>query len=364
SKEHLRKKIYAVTSSVGPGSANLVTASATALANNLPVLFLPGDTFASRQPDPVLQQVEQEHSASITTNDALKPVSRYWDRVERPEQLMSALLHAFEVMTNPATAGPVTISIAQDVEGETFDYAASFFEKRIHYVDRVLPSEEALTRAVTAIKAAKKPLIVVGGGAKYSAAGKAMVDCLEKYVVGLAETQAGKSTVIADHPYNMGGLGVTGTLSANKAAKSADLIIGIGTRYTDFTTSSKTAFNYDNAKFININVNRMQSYKMDAMQLVGDAKKTVQSLDKQQEWEDERKRLASIEIDLDNEAYEPEIKDALDKERLKEYRETLDTNYAQTTALIKLNELIDPSSYVVTSAGALPGDMHRVWKPG
>lgn len=380
SKEHLRKKIYAVTSSVGPGSANLVTASATALANNLPVLFLPGDTFASRQPDPVLQQVEQEHSASITTNDALKPVSRYWDRVERPEQLMSALLHAFEVMTNPATAGPVTISIAQDVEGETFDYAASFFEKRVHYVDRVIPSEEAITRAVTAIKAAKKPLIVVGGGAKYSAAGKAIADFSEKYDVGLAETQAGKSTVIADHPYNMGGLGVTGTLSANKAAKSADLIIGIGTRYTDFTTSSKTAFNYDNAKFININVNRMQSYKMDAMQLVGDAKKTVQSLDKQlegyqsafkdeltrfkQEWEDERKRLASIEIDLDNEAYEPEIKDALDKERLKEYRETLDTNYAQTTALIKLNELIDPSSYVVTSAGALPGDMHRVWKPG
>ncbi len=378
-KENFRRKIFAVTSSVGPGSANLVTASATALANNLPVLFLPGDTFASRQPDPVLQQIEQLHSHKITTNDALRPVSRYWDRIERPEQLMSALIRAFEVMTNPETSGPVTISIAQDVEGETFEYEEAFFEKRVHYVDRVLPSEESLNRAISAIKNSAKPLIVVGGGAKYSLAGEDIADFSKKYGVALAETQAGKSTVSSDHPYNMGGLGVTGTLSANKAAKEADLIIGIGTRYTDFTSSSKTAFNFNEAKFININVSRMQTYKMDAIQLVGDAKITVQKLDGmlgnyqsefakdleqyKQEWSAERKRLAGIEIDLDHESYQPEVKDAFDREKLKEYADKLDTNYAQTTALIKVNDLIDPSSHVITSAGSLPGDMHRVWNP-
>src|SRR5699024_7316209 len=191
-------------------------------------------TFASRQPDPVLQQIEQEHSISTTTNDAFKPVSRYWDRIERPEQLMSALLRAFEVMTNPVTAGPVTISIAQDVEGEVFEYDEAFFKKRVHYLDRIVPSDDALKRAVEAIRNSQKPLIVVGGGAKYSQAGKEVAEFAEKYGVALAETQAGKSTVSSEHLFNMGGLGVTGTLSANKAAKNADLIIGIGTRYTDF----------------------------------------------------------------------------------------------------------------------------------
>jgi len=378
-KEKLRKQIYAVTSSVGPGSANLVTASATALANNLPVLFLPGDTFASRQPDPVLQQIEQEHSTSTTTNDALKPVSRYWDRVERPEQLMSALLRAFEVLTNPVSAGPVTISIAQDVEGEAFEYDKVFFEKRVHYIDRISPVQETINRATEAIKKGEKPLLVIGGGAKYSGAGEAIADFANKYGVGLVETQAGKSTVVADHPYNMGGLGVTGTLSANLAAKDADVIIGVGTRYTDFTTSSKTAFNYTDAQFININVSRMQTYKMDAIQLVGDAKATIELLSEalegyesafridletfKKQWNDERKRLSQIDVDLTDENYRPEIDDGLGKEQLKKYEETLETNYAQTRALIRVNELIDPTSYVITSAGSLPGDMHRIWNP-
>ncbi|MCA1021987.1 3D-(3,5/4)-trihydroxycyclohexane-1,2-dione acylhydrolase (decyclizing) [Halobacillus litoralis] len=379
SKEHFRRKIYAVTSSVGPGSANLVTASATALANNLPVLFLPGDTFASRQPDPVLQQIEQLHSHSITTNDALKPVSRYWDRIERPEQLMSALLRAFEVLTNPETAGPVTLSIAQDVEGETFEYEKAFFKKRVHYVDRILPSEAALQRAVDEIQKAEKPLIVVGGGAKYSLAGEAIAAFSDKYGVALAETQAGKSTVSSEHRFNMGGLGVTGTLAANQAAKESDLIIGIGTRYTDFTSSSKTAFNFDESTFININVSRMQTYKMDAHQLVGDAKATVEKLDSmlegyesgfsglleqyKKEWKEERQRLADIQVKLGDDSYQPEIQDEFGREKLKSYAEALDTTYAQTSALIKVNELVDPSSYVVTSAGSLPGDMHRLWNP-
>ncbi|MBY8909178.1 3D-(3,5/4)-trihydroxycyclohexane-1,2-dione acylhydrolase (decyclizing) [Salinicoccus roseus] len=377
SKENFRKKIFAVTSSSGPGSANLITASATALANNLPVLFLPGDTFASRQPDPVLQQIEQDHSISTTTNDAFKPVSRYWDRIERPEQLMSALLRAFEVMTNPATSGPVTISIAQDVEGEVFEYDERFFKKRVHYLDRTIPSTSSLERAVATVKKSKKPLIVVGGGAKYSQAGKEISDFADKYGVALTETQAGKSTVSSEHPFNMGGLGVTGTLSANKAAKSADLIIGIGTRYTDFTSASKTAFDFENAEFININVSRMQTYKMDAQQLVGDAKATLQALDSmieeydssfreelksyKAEWLEERDRLSKIEVDLNDDSYIPEIKDSFGKDHLKKYEEVLDTNYAQTTALIKLNELIDPSSHIITSAGSLPGDLHRLW---
>lgn len=378
SKEKFRKKIYAVTSSSGPGSANLITASATALANNLPVLFLPGDTFASRQPDPVLQQIEQEHSISTTTNDAFKPVSRYWDRVERPEQLMSALLRAFEVMTNPVTSGPATISIAQDVEGETFEYDENFFKKRVHYLDRATPSENALNRAIEAIKYSEKPLIIVGGGAKYSRAGQEISEFSNKFGVAIAETQAGKSTISSNHPFNMGGLGVTGTLSANKAAKNADLIIGIGTRYTDFTTSSKTAFDFDNAKFININVSRMQTYKMDAIQLVGDAKATIKKLDElignynstftedlkdyKNEWQDELERLSNIQIDLNDHNFRPEIDDSLNREQLKKYEETLGTSFAQTTALIKINELVDPSSFVITSAGSLPGDLHRVWK--
>ncbi|MBB6448773.1 3D-(3,5/4)-trihydroxycyclohexane-1,2-dione acylhydrolase (decyclizing) [Geomicrobium halophilum] len=378
-KENFSRKIFAVTSSIGPGSANLVTASATALANNLPVLFLPGDTFAIRQPDPVLQQIEHFHSQKITTNDALKPVSRYWDRIERPEQLMAALLRAFEVMTNPETAGPVTLSIAQDVEGEPFEYDEAFFEKRVHYVDRVIPSEEALHRAADVLKKAEKPLMVIGGGAKYSMAGKEIADFSQKYGIGMVETQAGKSTVSSSHPYNLGGVGVTGTLAANKAAKQADLIIGVGTRYTDFTTSSKTAFSFEEAAFININVSRMQTYKFDALQLVGDAKVTIQKLHRlsgnkkkafadelieyKQEWEDERNRLAEIQVDLNEESYQPEVQDAFGREQLKAYAEALDTKYAQTTALIKVNEIIDPSSYVVTSAGSLPGDMHRIWNP-
>lgn len=377
-KEKKRRQIYAVTSSVGPGSANLVTASATALANNIPVLFLPGDTFATRQPDPVLQQIEQYHSYKITTNDALQPVSRYWDRIERPEQLMSALIRAFEVLTNPETAGPVTLSISQDVEGEVYDFEASFFEKRVHYVDRTTPSDEALNRAVEKIKNAKKPLLVVGGGVKYSDAGKAVAAFAEKHEIALVETQAGKSAVSGSHPYNLGGLGVTGTLAANKAAKQADVVIGVGTRYTDFTSSSKTAFDYSQTSFVNINVSRMQTYKMDAHSLVGDAKATIELLtgkledyksgfsssieSLKKEWIQERNRLGAVEVDFDNADYKPEVLDGLGQERLKEYASALETTYAQTAALIKVNDTIGKTSRVVTSSGSLPGDMQRLWE--
>lgn len=375
SKQMLRRKIYAVSTSVGPGAANLVAAAGTALANNIPVLLIPADTFATRQPDPVLQQMEQEYSAAITTNDALKPVSRYWDRITRPEQLMSSLLRAFEVMTDPAKAGPATICISQDVEGEAYDFDESFFVKRVHYIDRMQPSERELQGAAELIKSSKKPVILVGGGAKYSGARDELVAISEAYNIPLVETQAGKSTVEADFANNLGGMGITGTLAANKAARQADLIIGIGTRYTDFATSSKTAFDFDKAKFLNINVSRMQAYKLDAFQVVADAKVTLGKLhgllagyesvfgttirELKGEWLAERERLSKVTFK--REAFDPEIKHHFSQEVLNEYADALNTELPQTTALLTINETIPEDSVIICSAGSLPGDLQRLW---
>ncbi|MBS0048926.1 MULTISPECIES: 3D-(3,5/4)-trihydroxycyclohexane-1,2-dione acylhydrolase (decyclizing) [Bacillus] len=375
SKQMLRRKIYAVSTSVGPGAANLTAAAGTALANNIPVLLLPADTFATRQPDPVLQQVEQEYSAAVTTNDALKPVSRYWDRITRPEQLMSSLIRAFEVMTDPAKAGPATICISQDVEGEAFDFDESFFEKRVHYIDRMQPSERELKGAAERIKESSRPVILVGGGAKYSGAREELIALSETYGIPLVETQAGKSTVEADFANNLGGMGITGTLAANKAARQADLIIGVGTRYTDFATSSKTAFDFDKAKFLNINVSRMQAYKLDAFQVVADAKVTLGRLyglldgyksafgtaikDWKDEWLAERGRLGKVTFTRD--AFEPEIKNHFSQDVLNEYADALETELPQTTALLTINDTIPEDSVVISSAGSLPGDLQRLW---
>lgn len=375
SKQMLRRKIYAVSTSVGPGAANLTAAAGTALANNIPVLLIPADTFATRQPDPVLQQVEQEYSAAITTNDALKPVSRYWDRITRPEQLMSSLIRAFEVMTDPAKAGPATICISQDVEGEAYDFDESFFVKRVHYIDRMQPSERELQGAAELIKSSKNPVILVGGGAKYSDARDELIAISEAYNIPLVETQAGKSTVEADFANNLGGMGITGTLAANKAARQSDLIIGIGTRYTDFATSSKTAFDFDKAKFLNINVSRMQAYKLDAFQVVADAKVTLGKLhgilegyksefgstiqDLKEEWLAERDRLSKVTFK--REEFVPEIKNHFNQDVLNEYADALNTELPQTTALLTINETIPEDSVVISSAGSLPGDLQRLW---
>ncbi|MEB7725147.1 3D-(3,5/4)-trihydroxycyclohexane-1,2-dione acylhydrolase (decyclizing) [Mammaliicoccus fleurettii] len=375
SKQSLRKKIFAVTTSVGPGSANLVTAAGTAAANHIPVLFLPGDTFATRQPDPVLQQIENPQSIGITTNDALKPVSRYFDRITRPEQIMSALIRAFEVMTNPQTAGPVTIALSQDVQGEAFDFPESFFEKRVHYVDRLEPSERAIKAAIETLKQAKQPLLTVGGGAKYSEAQEIIKKLMDETNIPMAETQAGKSTIEASHPLNLGGLGVTGNLAANVYAKDADVIIGIGTRYSDFTTSSKTVINFDKAKVININVNRVDAYKLDAVQVVGDAKVSVKQIADnleghqfntlevvkrvKQQWDEERTRLSQIDIHKDN--FEAEIAGHFDPKKLNQYTTSLNTELPQTNALIKVNETIDKDAIIVAAAGSLPGDLERLW---
>ena len=375
SKQRLRKKVYAVSASAGPGSANMITAAATAFANNIPVLFLPADTYATRQPDPVLQQLEHEHSIGMTTNDAFKAVSRYWDRVTRPEQLISSLIRAFEVLTNPATTGPVTICIAQDVEGEAFDYDVSSFKKRIHYVDRRSPTVRELTKAAEMIKASKKPIIVVGGGAKYSEARDILMEFSENYNIPLVETQAGKSTVESSFKNNLGGLGITGTLAANKVANQADLVIGVGTRFTDFSTSSKTLFQFDKAQFLNINVNRMQGYKLDGFPVIGDAKLTFEKLtpmlagfksefghtitNLKREWYQERERLGNITFK--REGFEPEVKNHFSQATLNEYADALRTDFAQSTALMTINETIDSDSIIVCSAGSLPGDLQRLW---
>ncbi|UQF70436.1 3D-(3,5/4)-trihydroxycyclohexane-1,2-dione acylhydrolase (decyclizing) [Vagococcus lutrae] len=376
SKQQLRQKIYAVTASAGPGSANMVTAAATAHANNIPLLILPADTFATRQPDPVLQQLEHETSIATTTNDAFKAVSRYWDRVQRPEQLMSALIRAFEVMTNPATAGPATICISQDTEGEAYDFEASFFEKRVHYLDRRVPTNREIEGAVARIKESKKPVIIVGGGAKYSQAGDILRQLSETHEIPLVETHAGKSTVAHSFENNLGGTGILGTSAANKAIDNADLIIGVGTRYTDFTTSSKTAFDYDRTKFLNINVGRMHAYKFDAFQVVGDAKVSLEMMAKElgnyrasfgsqlsewkKEWKQERERLHNVTFNRT--AFKPEIDGHFSQEVMNEYADSLNTEYTQTDAFITMNDTVEEGSIVVASAGSLPGDMQRLWE--
>jgi 3D-(3,5/4)-trihydroxycyclohexane-1,2-dione acylhydrolase (decyclizing) len=377
SKQSLRKKIYALSTSAGPGAANMIAAAGTALANNIPVLLLPADTFATRQPDPVLQQIEQDTSMAVTTNDAFKAVSRYWDRIQRPEQLMTALIRAFEVMTNPATAGPATICLSQDVEGEAFDYPVEFFKKRVHYFNRTVPTKREIEGAVERIKNSSYPVIIVGGGCKYSKARQELIAISEKHHIPLVETHAGKSTVEWQFKNNLGGLGILGTSAANKAVKKADLIIGIGTRYTDFTTSSKTLFNFEKTKFLNINVSRPQSYKLDAFQVVGDAKATLQELlpllegyttafndtleELKSEWLKERDRLASVRFK--REGFVPEIKGHFSQETLNEYADALDTELTQTEVFIALNEAVDEDAIVVSAAGSLPGDMQRLWNP-
>ena len=371
-KQMKRKKIIAVTSSVGPGAANMVTAAATATANNIPVLILPGDVYACRQPDPVLQQIEQIHDLSISTNDAFRAVCRYWDRIVRPEQLMSALLSAFRVLTDPANTGAVCLAIPQDVEGEAYDYPASFFQKRVHRLARRLPEAEALSEAAAVIRAAKKPLLICGGGVRYSEAHAEFKAFAEATGIPFAETQAGKSAVVYDHPLNLGGIGVTGCSAANEIAREADVVIGVGTRYTDFTTSSKWLFRED-AKFVNINVSEFQALKLDAVPVVADAKRALPALlaaldgytapyageieGARDRWAKELHRLQHIEY---KEGYVPEVNDA-NAASADRFAKDLDACLTQTTVLGAINFAIDPEDVAIGSAGSLPGDMQRMW---
>ena len=373
-KQMKRKKIIAVTSSVGPGAANMVTAAATATANNIPVLILPGDVYACRQPDPVLQQIEQTHDLSISTNDAFRPVCRYWDRIVRPEQLMTAMISAFRVLTDPANTGAVCIAIPQDVEGEAYDYPESFFRKRVHRLARRAPEEEAIEEAAAVIRAARKPLLICGGGVRYSEAHQEFRAFAEATGIPCGETQAGKSAIEYDHPLNLGGIGVTGCSAANEIAKEADVIIGVGTRYTDFTTASKWLFK-DEAKFVNINVSDFQALKLEAVPVVADAKKalpvllkalngyqapyTTEVKDARARWFKELDRLHHTEY---GEGYVPEVNDA-NAASADRFAKDLNADLTQTAVLGAINFAIDPEDVAIGSSGSLPGDMQRMWCP-
>ena len=277
-KQSNRKRIIACASSVGPGAANMVTACATATVNNIPLLVFPADTFASRQPDPVLQQLEQSSSLAVTTNDAFKPVCKYWDRITRPEMVMTALINAMRVLTDPAETGACCIGLCQDVEGESFDFPDYFFKKRVHRITRPVAVEEELEDIAEVIGQAKRPLIIVGGGVKYSEAGETVEKFCQEFKIPFGETQAGKSACMSSHPYCLGGIGVTGTYASNIIGKDADVVIAIGSRMSDFTTSSKHLFQNEDVKFVSINNCRFHAYKMDAVKAVGDAKVTLEAL--------------------------------------------------------------------------------------
>lgn len=380
-KQKRRKQMYACTSSVGPGAANMVTAAATATANCIPVLFLPGDTYADRQPDPVLQQMEQTVSLTTTTNDAFRAVCKYWDRVTRPEILMTACINAMRVLTDPAETGAVCIALPQDVEGEAWDYPEYFFQKRVHHIDRVKPTERAIEEAVKAIAKAERPLMIFGGGVKYSEAEAVFQKFAEKYGIPFGETQAGKGTITWEHELNMGGVGETGGLAANTLAKDADVVIGVGTRYTDFTTSSKWIFQNPNVQYVNINVSRFHAYKLDGIQVVGDAGAALEMLDEalgktgyhvsdayaadikaaKAAYTKEVERVFHIQFG-DN--FVPEVNDDFDyKAAEKAYKEAVGETLPQTRVLGLLEEHMDSNGIIVGASGSLPGDLQRVWRP-
>lgn len=375
-KQSGRKKIIACASSVGPGAANMVTACATATVNNIPLLVFPADTFASRQPDPVLQQLEQSSSLAVTTNDAFKPVCKYWDRVTRPEMVMTALINAMRVLTDPAETGACCIALCQDVEGESYDFPEYFFRKRVHRITRPVAVEEELEDVAEVILQAKKPLVIVGGGVRYSEAGETVEKFCEEFKIPFGESQGGKSACKSSHPYCLGGIGVTGTYASNIIAKDADVVIAVGTRLSDFTTGSKRLFKNENVKFVTINNCRFHAYKMDAVKAVGDAKATVETLAQKlrakgyvssykeeiqtakRVWDEEMTRLAGIAYT--GEDFEPIIK-ARDPRTIPEFVKLTNGKITQTAALAAIRRVIDEDATIITAGGSLPSCMQRMW---
>lgn len=350
-KQKDRKAIIPCVSSIGPGATNMVTACGCATANRIPLLALPGDTFACRQPDPVLQQAEFFDNYGRTVTDAFKGVCHYFDRINRPEQLMTACLNAMRVLTDPADTGAVCLAMPQDVEGEAYDYPEHFLKKRVWHIDRRPIAESQLDRAVRMIKESKKPIIICGGGVRYSGAEKQLLAFAEKYNIPIAETQAGKGIIPWQNPLNLGGIGVTGGKAANVIGRDADLIIGVGTRFSDFTTSSKWLFN-ENRKVLAINICPFDAYKMDAEAVVADAREALDAL-----------------TDALN-GYKTKYNDEISKAKAEwdaivddYYTKELDGGLNQTLALGIINEFMGDEDIALGSAGSLPGDMQRLFRP-
>jgi len=353
-KQKNRRQIYACTTSIGPGALNMITAAATATVNRIPVLLLPGDNFATREPDPVLQQLEVSSDYTISATDPFKAVSKYWDRIVRPEQLMIAATQAMRVLTDPAETGAVTLALPQDVQAEAYDYPESFFARKVHYLDRRPPVQAAIERATQQIARGRKPLLVAGGGVLYSEASAQIVEFAEAFGIPIAETQAGKSAVSWDHPLNVGAIGVTGSLAANRLAREADVVIGVGTRFSDFTTASRSAFQHPEASFININLNGMDAAKLGGEAILADAREGLQALQKELQQRQYRSAYGAAEIADLRAEWNAEV------DRL--YAAQHEAGLAQTTAVGVVNRTIDPSSVIVCAAGSLPGDLHRLWR--
>ena len=354
-KASRRRRMMVCTSSIGPGATNMITAAATAAVNRLPVLFLPGDVFASRRADPVLQQIEDFGDGTISANDCFKPVSRYFDRLTRPEQIMPALTRAISVLTDPAECGPVTLAFCQDVQAEAYDYPESFFAERLHRPRRQAPDAHELKGAVAALRAASKPFVICGGGVLYSEAERELMAFCQKHGIPLAETQAGKSATPADHPLSLGAVGVTGTSAANKLAQQADVILAVGTRLADFTTGSWALFQNPARRIIGLNVQPFDAAKHRAMPLVADARAGLAALEAALgDWQAPRTwREAAVEAKAEWAGVAA--------------RYTASTNLelpSDAQVLGALQRAGAASDIVVCAAGGLPGELHKHWQAG
>jgi 3D-(3,5/4)-trihydroxycyclohexane-1,2-dione acylhydrolase (decyclizing) len=348
-----RLSTLACTTSIGPGATNMLTGAAATTVNRLPVLLLPGDVFASRRPDPVLQQLETPWRGDLSVNDCFQPVSRYWDRIQRPEQLVSAALSAMRVLTSQADTGAVMLALPQDVQVEAFDYPAEFFERRVWPIGRPLPDAGALDRAAQLIRKAQRPLIVAGGGVIYSEATAALQQLVLRTGIPVGETQAGKGSLPFDRRGAMGGIGATGTLAANRLAAAADLVIGVGTRFTDFTTASKTAFQADGLRFVNINIADADAQKLGGLALTGDARATLEALDQ---------RLTGWTVSAEYRQLCARLQAEWDQEVSRLYHLGHSPLPAQSEVLGAVNELSAPRDVVVCAAGSMPGDLHKLWR--
>ena len=348
-----RYQTYACTSSIGPGATNMITGAALATINRLPVLLLPGDIFARRNVAPVLQQLESPASQDISVNDAFKPVSRYWDRIYRPEQLITALPEVMRVLTSPADTGAVTLALPQDVQTEAYDFPAELFDRRVWHIRRQSADRYLFGQAVTAIRASRKPLIVAGGGVLYSEADLLLARFVEQTGIPVGETQAGKGSLPYDHPQNMGAIGATGTLAANRLAHEADLVIGIGTRYSDFTTASKTAFQNPEVRFININVAEFDAYKHTAIPLTADARLTLEEL---------TVALQGYQVSGDYQAQASALKTEWEEEVDRLFHLGHQPIPAQSEIIGAIWESAGPRDVLVSAAGSHPGDLHKLWR--
>jgi 3D-(3,5/4)-trihydroxycyclohexane-1,2-dione acylhydrolase (decyclizing) len=352
-KASFRMRTLACTTSIGPGATNMVTGAALATVNRLPVLLLPGDIFARRNVSPVLQQLESGSSQDVSVNDCFKPISRYWDRIQRPEQLLTALPEVMRVLTSPAETGAVTLSLPQDVQTEAFDFPEEFFQKRVWVIPRSRCDQVLLKRAAEWIHGAKKPLIVAGGGVLYSEASAALAKFAEATGIPVCETQAGKGALLYDHPQEVGAVGVTGTPGANILAREADLIIGIGTRYSDFTSASKTAFQNPDVRFVNINVAEFDAYKHAALPLTGDALATLDEL---------RTAVAGYAVEESYRTNVVRFRAEWEKEVDRIYGIRKAPPISQGEVIGVVNAAIQAGDTMVCAAGSLPGDLHKLWR--